>query len=64
MKYRAIVSYALICCHSLLVATNQAYPDWVYVDFDLSMQTFSFPNAIALTENIVGIDGNNTFAFF
>ncbi len=37
---------------------------WVYQDFNRSMQAAQFSNAIALTKQIVGLDGLELFIFF
>lgn len=39
-------------------------PDWVYLDFDTSMQTALYPQAIDITKRVVGLDGAQLLGFF
>jgi len=61
-----IISLALLLHVSLLPNAQMlgSFDPWIYVDFDASMLTRSFPNAIKVTKQILGIDGNELYAFF
>jgi mannosyltransferase OCH1-like enzyme len=37
---------------------------WVYLDFDIAMLTSFHPDAVSITEQVVGIDGPKLMAFF
>ncbi len=48
----------------LLSSFTLTFPTWHYVGFDEGMQKSKYPHAFALTEQIVGIDGDKLYDFF
>lgn len=57
-----LVSFSMIACRAK--DHNDYYNTWQYVDFDSAMRTTEFPESIARTKSIIGIDGTKVLAQF
>jgi len=48
----------------VLSFSSLIHAEWPYIPFDVAMQKNRFPNVYAVTEKIVGIEGNTLYDFF